>query len=293
MDKQTLSNYGWLVIVTLILAVMLALATPFGGYIGNTVTNMANSFIETNNKTLDEDNINNLSNEWYKEFNGLSGINIDLATNTWEDVQKVSKAGKVTVAGWSVGDTKDLEINGLTKTATLIGIDHDGKGTTTWMVTSSGGIGVENMNKNLTNEGGWEASYMREWLNSTIYNSMTDTKDYIKAVSKDTNNIGYNGNSVSATIDKVFLLSLKEAGMEWQMADDDYLANPNYVGMNALNKEGTTYEWFTNVSCIGLYFWLRSPYSDRDDSFLFYDDDNFMYYYTTTYHTVRPAFVIG
>lgn len=33
MDKQTLSNYGWIVICTLILAVMLALATPFGSFI--------------------------------------------------------------------------------------------------------------------------------------------------------------------------------------------------------------------------------------------------------------------
>ena len=30
MDKETLSNYGWIVICVLVLAVMLALATPFG-----------------------------------------------------------------------------------------------------------------------------------------------------------------------------------------------------------------------------------------------------------------------
>lgn len=33
MDKQTLSNYGWIVVLTLILAVLLALATPFGSFI--------------------------------------------------------------------------------------------------------------------------------------------------------------------------------------------------------------------------------------------------------------------
>lgn len=33
MDRETLSNYGWIVICTLILAVMLALATPFGEFI--------------------------------------------------------------------------------------------------------------------------------------------------------------------------------------------------------------------------------------------------------------------
>ena len=30
MDKETLSNYGWVVICVLVLVVMIALATPFG-----------------------------------------------------------------------------------------------------------------------------------------------------------------------------------------------------------------------------------------------------------------------
>ena len=35
MDKETLSNYGWIVICVLVLAVMLALATPFGTFIAD------------------------------------------------------------------------------------------------------------------------------------------------------------------------------------------------------------------------------------------------------------------
>ena len=37
MDKETLSNYGWIVICVLVLAVMLALATPFGNFISTAV----------------------------------------------------------------------------------------------------------------------------------------------------------------------------------------------------------------------------------------------------------------
>ena len=37
MDKETLSNYGWVVICTLVIAIMIALATPFGEYIANGV----------------------------------------------------------------------------------------------------------------------------------------------------------------------------------------------------------------------------------------------------------------
>lgn len=39
MDKETLSNYGWIVICVLVLAVMIALATPFGTFISQAVKN--------------------------------------------------------------------------------------------------------------------------------------------------------------------------------------------------------------------------------------------------------------
>ena len=35
MDKETLSHYGWIVVLVLILAVLLALATPFGSFIAD------------------------------------------------------------------------------------------------------------------------------------------------------------------------------------------------------------------------------------------------------------------
>ena len=52
MDKQTLSNYGWVIIITLILAVMLALATPFGKFVGENVTNLVKAYSETSDKEV-------------------------------------------------------------------------------------------------------------------------------------------------------------------------------------------------------------------------------------------------
>ena len=37
MDKETLSNYGWIVVAILVLTIMIAMATPFGKYIANAV----------------------------------------------------------------------------------------------------------------------------------------------------------------------------------------------------------------------------------------------------------------
>ena len=53
MDKETLSNYGWIVICVLVLAVMLALATPFGNFIADGFKAAFLGFGQTNNSMLD------------------------------------------------------------------------------------------------------------------------------------------------------------------------------------------------------------------------------------------------
>ena len=52
MDKQTLSNYGWIVIAVLVLAVMIALATPFGKYVESGVRSTTAGLFETSEKAL-------------------------------------------------------------------------------------------------------------------------------------------------------------------------------------------------------------------------------------------------
>ena len=50
MDKQTLSNYGWIVIAILVLVVMIALATPFGTYISDAVKSTTQGLFDVNQK---------------------------------------------------------------------------------------------------------------------------------------------------------------------------------------------------------------------------------------------------
>ncbi len=52
MDKNTLSNYGWIVIAVLVLAVMIALATPFGKYVESGVKSTTTGLFETSEKAL-------------------------------------------------------------------------------------------------------------------------------------------------------------------------------------------------------------------------------------------------
>lgn len=44
MDKETLSNYGWVVICIIVLVIMIALATPFGEFVRDAVASATNAF---------------------------------------------------------------------------------------------------------------------------------------------------------------------------------------------------------------------------------------------------------
>ena len=53
MDKETLSNYGWIVICVMVLAVMLALATPFGSFVAGAVKSTTAGLFDVNQNALD------------------------------------------------------------------------------------------------------------------------------------------------------------------------------------------------------------------------------------------------
>ncbi len=52
MDKETLSNYGWVVICVLVLVVMIALATPFGKYIATAVKSTTEGLFSVSKEAL-------------------------------------------------------------------------------------------------------------------------------------------------------------------------------------------------------------------------------------------------
>ncbi len=69
MDKKTLSHYGWLVIISLVLAIMLAFATPFGTYVGDGVVNITQALFGTSNSALNDDNIKDKGDKYSDELN--------------------------------------------------------------------------------------------------------------------------------------------------------------------------------------------------------------------------------
>lgn len=57
MDKQTLSNYGWIVVLILILIILLAFATPFGNFITTSIKNITQGFFDSKQIILESADI--------------------------------------------------------------------------------------------------------------------------------------------------------------------------------------------------------------------------------------------
>ena len=74
MDKETLSNYGWIVICVLVLAVMLALATPLGNFISTAVKSTTQGLFDTNKNALNSTGLINIGGQSFDD--GASSTDI-------------------------------------------------------------------------------------------------------------------------------------------------------------------------------------------------------------------------
>ena len=299
MDKNTLSNYGWIVIAVLVLAVMIALATPFGKYIESGVRSTTAGLFDTSEKAMNVVGMSAGEGKFEDGYGETSTTNLPtkgktLEDYTWAEVQQIVQAGKATEYGFSVGTTKSLTYNNNNYTAIIIGLDQDGANTATFMFTSS--IGNHAMNNDYTNDGGFAASNMNSWLNGTAYGLLgDDVKSAITPVAK-TNNLGYENPGTSSDFGKLFLLSVKEIGFQ------DILEHWGYYYMSSINAESSfTYTYFQTNSynrraefANGDWFWLRSANSEYDGAFFRVDEiGNPSYNAAFDVGRVVPAFVIG
>ena len=115
MDKQTLSNYGWLTIVTLILAVMLALATPFGTYVGDAVVSVANGFVGASNEAIDENNIAVNEDKWEQKMKWviIGDVNDDGTVDTLDRLSLIRFLAKWEDYDYALSSASDINKDGI------------------------------------------------------------------------------------------------------------------------------------------------------------------------------------
>ena len=118
MDKETLSNYGWIVICVLVLAVMLGLATPFGSFISTAVKDTTAGLFATNQKALDIAGIP-IANQSFNttDESGKAKLEADKPTKIDEDTTTLVVGNKEIPVDMPAG--------------TVINMDEDGNATAT------------------------------------------------------------------------------------------------------------------------------------------------------------------
>ena len=207
----------------------------------------------------------------------------------------------------------------------IVGINHDDR---SWVQTDKGdvkkaGITMQAvgllpeeypMNETDTNEGGWKASSLRANMNEEtgeINQLFTDLLPYVATVDKlsknrddgTTTNDDLKKIPATATADKLWIMSYSEIvdtfhfdtdGLEGEGSQYEYWNGKvtNERGLNACLKKYTTTS--TQHTYAG-YWWERSVYPERAESFLSVEDDGHPYisYYAGGPNGVCPCFCFG
>ena len=135
MDKNTLSNYGWIVIAVLVLSVMIALATPFGTYIENGVRSTTAGLFETSEKALNVVGMSAGDGNFEDGYTGVNGSGessepekliagakfTDGAFLTWEELQLAENGTKYgyDASGITDANIQDYEFAGCTNLTSI------------------------------------------------------------------------------------------------------------------------------------------------------------------------------
>ena len=193
-----------------------------------------------------------------------------LEQTSWAKISKVSVLG-IADRFWSVGDTKNITVNGETLTMEIVGFNHDN-------LTGGGKAGItfgtkhlmrdaRRMNPSDTNQGGWTGSEMCSWLTSTCYNGLpSELRSVIREVDKKTS-AGGGSSTIKTDSMKIFLFSEKEVGLSGYSVAGEGENYARFTSNSVRTKK------MSNGSGSANWWWLRSPRKGIDSLFCSVDSD--------------------
>ena len=144
------------------------------------------------------------------------------------------------------------------------------------------------------NTGGWPASEMREYINSTIYNTLPDDLKNSISNTKVVSGHGLNDSDNFISTDKLYLLDVKEiyGDAPNNNTAKDYERQLDYY--NELNVKATNYDVvIKKYNSKNIHWWLRSS-SSKDSLYFFVvtSKGDYSYCYATDGYFAFPAFRI-
>lgn len=184
-------------------------------------------------------------------------------SDSWAEIFAAEDDGTYTTK-YSVGDTKQLSVNGRIAYAQIAAIDTDtlsagGTAKITWILLECLNT-THRMNATGTNANGWPVTEMRKWLRDTILPTLDETiRNNIKTVSKTSYDKTTGGDLT--TDETIWLPSAREV-----FGGSSYEASgPIYSGLFT----STASTKFKTVNGYATTWWLRSATSKSNDIFRF------------------------
>lgn len=226
-------------------------------------------------------------------------LNPDFATATPQELKNAVIVGQAATL-YAVGATKQITLkNGQTITLRLANNTtnlyerSDGSGTTGFVLEFVECFKTKyNMNLTNTNDGGWNASYMRTTVMPLILEQLPDEWQEVVATVKIKAGNGFStGNAVIESDDKLFLPAEREI-----FASNAYSSQAEWDAL-------TRWQWYaqhdTNADRIKTFngsatlWWERSPLIYASDYFCIVDNKGISAYYNAYgSYGVTPAFCI-
>ena len=188
------------------------------------------------------------------------------ANDSWETIQKSVRSGTVS---YQVGDTKTVDMGDLgTHTLRVANTSTCTNGETSetacgFVVEFADIISERSMNSTNTNVGGWPASAMRTYVNTTVYNALpSDLQNVIATTTVVSGHGSTSGEANFTSSDKLYLLSTKEVwnggtGYDTVEAETRQLDYYKNKGVTTSNYSGAIKQYNGTNST----WWLRSARS--------------------------------
>lgn len=197
------------------------------------------------------------------------------ATDSWDEIYDNVRNGKA--SSYRVGDTKSVNIDNfgvhtlrIANTSECIN-GEESESACGFVIEFADVLEQRVMNSSYTSVGGWPASELRNYMNTTIYNALpTDLKSVIATTKVVTGHDNTSGANNFVSNDKLYLFSPKEiwnGGTNCDTSEGvtkqlDYYKN---LGINTVFYNGITKMYNGSMST----WWLATPYSKGNISFFY------------------------
>ena len=214
--------------------------------------------------------------------NKIKVITKEAKWTSWAELKALSEARKLGEVLKS-GDNIPVTLKNGEEVSFDVGKDESGK---IYFVMHNCLKESKPMNRKWTNEGGWEESDMRRYLNEEVIELLPDE---LREIIKPTKIVQIWDGKRRETEDKLFLLSRTQAfgkDKQYKEIEPDDSQIDIFKSPRGRVKESEGRE-------IPAYWWLRSPYSSYSSNFCYVYTDGTVYIsYAYISNGVAPAFCI-